>query len=294
MANQSIKKGIGIVGSITIDKIIHRDRSLIKLGGVPTYSGITYSRHGIKTYVVSNFADQDEFILDNLNQENVIVFSSKSEHTTRFTINMTGDDRFLELPQCAKPIETRQIITLNDKCAGLHLGPLHPFDIEADAINLLDKSPLTIFLDIQGYTRKIINHRVNLGISKDLAAGLRIARVVKATGTEVKAILDFYKMSLSKLMTKFKIHELVVTLGSKGGFVQKQDGKIFHYDAHKIDLVVDPTGAGDVFFAAYIVNRFSKGKDIPEACKYASQTAAQQVEGKYISADSLGWFKKMR
>ena len=95
-------------------------------------------------------------------------------------------------------------------------------------------------------------------------------------------------------MTKFKIHELVVTLGSKGGFVQKQDGKIFHYNAHKIKLAVDPTGAGDVFFAAYIVSRFSKGKDIPEACIYASQTAAQQVEGKYISADSLVCSKEMR
>jgi sugar/nucleoside kinase (ribokinase family) len=50
---------------------------------------------------------------------------------------------------------------------------------------------------------------------------------------------------------------------------------------------VDPTGSGDVFLAAYIVSRFVDKKDIPDACIYAAEIAARQVEGKYITIDQL-------
>ena len=58
-----IKKGIAVVGSTTIDKIVRENRSIFKLGGVTTYSGITYSRHGIDSYIVTNVAKQDRVVL---------------------------------------------------------------------------------------------------------------------------------------------------------------------------------------------------------------------------------------
>ena len=54
-----LEKGIGVVGSTTIDKIVAEDQSYLKLGGVTTYAGITYRRHGIPARIVSNLADQD-------------------------------------------------------------------------------------------------------------------------------------------------------------------------------------------------------------------------------------------
>ena len=291
MAMQLIKKGIGIVGSITIDKIVKENRGSTKLGGVTTYSGITYSRHGIKSYIVCNLADQDVLILNKLYKENIVIYNGDSKHTTSFISYIKGDERLLQLPQKARPIKPGQITAVMDNFDALHLGPLHPLDIEVEALNLMSNSQLAIFLDVQGYTRKIKNQKVYLSVSEHLAAGLRTAQVVKADGAEIKAILDFYQTSLAELTTKFKIQELVVTLGPKGGFVQKRDSKIIHYDACQIDSVVDSTGAGDVFFAAYLVSRFSDGKDIPSACRYASQIAARQVAGKYISEDRLGLFQ---
>ena len=79
----------------------------------------------------------------------------------------------------------------------------------------------------------------------------------------------------------------MVTFGDKGGFVQKQSGETFHYDAAMIKTPIDPTGAGDVFFAAYIASRMVDRKDIPDACIYAAKIAARQVEGKYITIDQL-------
>ena len=56
-----LKKGIGIVGSTTIDKIIAEDHSFLKLGGVTTYAGITYRRHGIPVFIISNIIDLSRF-----------------------------------------------------------------------------------------------------------------------------------------------------------------------------------------------------------------------------------------
>jgi hypothetical protein len=137
---KTLKKGIGIAGSTTIDKIVAEDQIYSKLGGVTTYAGITYRRHGIPVLIASNLAERDLKII--------------------------------------KELETTKIEVFND-----------------GAIN---------------------------------------------------------------------------------------------YVADPVNFQVAPTGAGDVFFAAYIVGRFSNNMHIPEACRYAARKAAQQVEGKYITINQLG------
>jgi sugar/nucleoside kinase (ribokinase family) len=129
--------------------------------------------------------------------------------------------------------------------------------------------------------------KVHRSVSVQMTAGLTLACIAKANEAEYHAILAFYQMTLAELMHCFKIEEFVVTLGDKGGFVQKQSGETFHYDAAIIKTPIDLTGAGDVFFAAYIASRMVARKDIPDACIYAAKIAARQVEGKYITKDVL-------
>ena len=105
--------------------------------------------------------------------------------------------------------------------------------------------------------------------------------------TEIADILAYFQMTLEELMHHFKIDEFLVTLGANGGFALRHGGEIVHYDAVPIKTPVDPTGAGDVFFSAYITSRFADGKNIPDACRHAARMAAHQVAGKYISLDGL-------
>lgn len=282
-----LKKGIGIVGSTTIDKIIAEDHSFLKLGGVTTYAGITYRRHGIPAFIISNIAEQDLEVIRKLHAEDILVFSAKSDVSTYFVNYTRGDIRYQELLQQAGPIRIEQIQTIIDRADGLHLGPLHPLDIEAGVLRSLHDSNLKIFLDVQGYTRQVKNKKVYRSVSVQMAAGLALAQIAKANEAEYHAILAFYQMTLAELMHCFKIEEFVVTLGDKGGFVQKQSGETFHYDAALIKKPVDPTGAGDVFLAAYIASRFADRKNIPDACIYAAEIAARQVAGKYIPIDQL-------
>lgn len=283
----TFKKGIAVVGSTTIDMNVDSDHSILKLGGVTTYSGLTYRRHGINTLIVSNLADQDLGILDRFYAENIVVCREESRHTTRFVNYIKGDNRSQNLQQQAEPIQVDQIYAVLDQVDSLHLGPLHPLDIEWEAAGFLNNSDRMIFLDIQGLTRMLKNKQICTAISEHMERALSIAHIVKANGAEYSALLDFYRMRPVELMSRFSLREIVVTLGRNGGFVQKRRGAAFHYQACKVEFPVDPTGAGDVFFAAYLVSRFVEKRDIYAACRYAARIAAQQVEGKYITADAL-------
>ena len=79
-----LKKGIGVVGSTTIDQIIAEDHNFLKLGGVTTYAGITYRRHGIPVFIISNVAEQDLEVMGKLHAEDILVFNANSDFSTYF------------------------------------------------------------------------------------------------------------------------------------------------------------------------------------------------------------------
>ena len=92
---------------------------------------------------------------------------------------------------------------------------------------------------------------------------------------------------MAELNTRINLR--IVTLRKRGGFVQKRSGDKIHYAADKIRSLEDPTGAGDVFLAAYIVGRFFRQKKFSEACSYAANLVAQQIAGNYIKKTPSSW-----
>lgn len=280
-------KGIAVVGSTTVDKIVGQNLRFLKIGGVTTYSGITYARHGLETLAVSNIARQDQEINDRLKKENIVVLNGKTETTTHFVNHINNEGRRQRLPFKAKPISRTQIANVLKRVSAVHLGALHPSDIDMDAINLLSDSNPYVILDVQGYVRSVRNQIVYPIVSEKLSDALMMAHIVKANKAEYDAILDFYKIDLIELMTRFKIEEFIVTLREKGGFVQKRTGDTIDYAADSLKSLQDPTGAGDVFLAAYIVGRFLQQKNISNACKYAASLVARQIAGDYIKKNTL-------
>ena len=280
-------KGIAVVGSTTIDEIVSPGSTVTKIGGVTAYGGITYSRHGIDTYVVSNISNKDQEIIERLEQEKISIINGQTNQTTRFVNDIRKDKGRQKVLDRASPIKLHQLLAISERIDGCHLGPLHPDDIAAEVPPSMPRLGIQIFLDIQGYTRKAVSNRVTAAVSKDLSSGLKAAHIIKANGAELKLVMDHYQKDLTEIMTCFEIKESVITLGQKGGWVQTLKGEKFKYSADRIECELDPTGAGDVFFAAYLLGRFVNNKDVPDACRYAAATAARQVEGRYISVERL-------
>jgi sugar/nucleoside kinase (ribokinase family) len=283
-----LEKGIAVIGSTTIDKNIYDNKNQLKIGGVTTYSGITYRRHGIVTRIVTNVAEQDLPILDKLDHEQIIIQNGTTTHTTQFINIFIGDQRRQKLPFTASPIKAYQIKGLLDAAGCVHLGPLHPMDIESGCINLLEEAKLPVFLDVQGYTRRIEDAEVYAGVANQIEASLKISRIVKANEYEFESVLQFFDIGLANLLARYNIEEFIVTQGRKGGFVLDNKNNEVRFNAVPVQSAGDPTGAGDIFFAAYVVGRFMKKMDISNACAYAAELTALQISGNYITEDRLG------
>ena len=288
-----IAKGIALVGSTTIDKIVHRDRSWFKIGGATTYAGITYSRHGIRTLAITNIAKCNPEIVKKLRKEKIRVASGQTEVTTHFINYLKNDNRRQKITQRAAPISCRQIQDKLKSVAWVHLGPLHPSDIDIQAIKSLNRRHLYVILDTQGLVRSVKKEIVYPAVSTHLTDALRISNLVKANNREYKAIVDFYQVDLSELMRRFKIEEFIVTSGKNGGFIKTIYGETVQYKAYKANKtaaamsIEDVTGAGDIFLAAYVIGRILNRQMIAEASQYAAKLVARQIGGNYIEPEVL-------
>ncbi|MBE9546617.1 MAG: hypothetical protein IMF10_03855 [Proteobacteria bacterium] len=283
-------RSVAVIGSATIDRITQGGKSVCRLGGVVTYGGLTFKRHGIETVVVTNVADRDESILKALHEGSIRVFRGHTGNTTHFInhVDINTDSRWQEMPAKADPITASQVVSVLDDVDHLHIGALHPFDIDQEVIESLNKTNLLISMDVQGYVRYREGSRIRHRVSDNLAGALSCAGIVKADETELATILDSYKMDLAGLMRAYTIDEMVVTAGARrGGFIRNSAGDEIHYDAEPVESPACTVGAGDVFFAAYLVHRFYRGKGISVSSGLAASLAARQSEGRHISAKTL-------
>jgi sugar/nucleoside kinase (ribokinase family) len=138
-----------------------------------------------------------------------------------------------------------------------------------------------VSLDVQGYLRHVENNKVSCKVSDHLAEALLCSTLVKAASEELEVILGCYGMSIEDLIRTYDLREAIVTAGRRGGYVVTASN-VVSYQAKAVEHKVDPTGAGDVFFASYLASRLHARQSIEEACERAASLAARQVEGRYI------------
>lgn len=276
-----------VIGSATIDEIKQNGITILKMGGVVTYGGIAFQRHGLQTSVVCNIAKQDDGLFRIFGEQDIQLFNGVTETTTVFINWVNRDERRQEMPVQAAPITADQAVRAIEGADLVHLGPLHPADIETDVLTLLAKRGIAITLDVQGFVRQVDKGQVRVGVSDHLHHALLASSVIKADRTELQAILSARQIGIEELIDLYRLNEVIVTDGPEGGRVISASGEVVNYEAARVHQVVDTVGAGDVFFGAYVVSRLRERRGIRESCEYAALVAAQQVQGRYITEDAL-------
>jgi len=265
---------VAVVGSATIDRVVDDGVEVYKRGGVVMYAGLSFAQLGISTKILSNVAAADEAMLALLYQRGIEVHTGDSAQTTHFVNYIAGNARRQELLARASPIVAAQLGPVLADVQHVHLGPLYPGDIETAALAVI-AADCRVSLDIQGYARQLEGQQIVEQISGDLFPALQRADYIKASA------------ELERLMADCEITECVVTEGSHGGWVVGQAGQRTDFKAAPVATVMDPTGAGDVFFAAYLTRRLHQGEASGEAARFAADLAARHVEGVFIEAEAL-------
>lgn len=150
--------------------------------------------------------------------------------------------------------------------AGANLG-LTPDDVTKDALDGVNHVHVALGrMEIIDAAKQLSK---SLGLTISVDGGSPLAKKGLEVISEVMNDVDVWFMNsfearelgkndniakaVNNIISRIKVKELIVTLGSRGAMLFK-DGEIKYSDAFKV-TPVDTTGAGDVFAASYIVAR---------------------------------------
>lgn len=271
-----------VAGSITVDElVVDGQRRGRKLGGVPLYAGLTLRRHGITVRVVSHACREHAAEIQRvLGDADVVWLGGRDMQCTEFVNTIgPGDARSQELRSVAPPIRASDLRGALGEQPLVYVAPLHGQDVAEDVLTLLEGLRSRVVLDVQGLVRSGRIGVVESEVSPMLAPALNAASIVKASEIELEVVSDALGVDASGIVHRFGVEELIVTAAASGGRVYTPAAPPYAFPARPVAKVRDPTGAGDVFLAAYLIGRRSTGLTIEAACAGAAEQAARQVEG---------------
>ncbi|MBS7287241.1 MAG: hypothetical protein KIH01_00435 [Candidatus Freyarchaeota archaeon] len=281
-----------VIGHLTLDVVsppgggLHRS-----MGGPPFYGGLTARRLGAKVAVVSRVAsgEHQSMFTSVFREAGVSAFILGGEETTCFEIYYGGGGRKLRLASRAEdllfgdvPVEALDSSTV---LLSPVAGELSLEFVEA-ASRYCRKRGVLVAGDLQGFTRVFFEDGT-VSFRQPEEEFFGFFDVVKGSEREVKAVAgcDSVREALAWI-AGFGPKVVVATLGERGALLLSE-GLLFRVYSLKPGKVVDPTGAGDAFIAAFLVG-YAWLMSLEDCLKLASSAATCVVERKLPLGDVSG------
>lgn len=248
-----------IIGHITKDQI----EGGYRLGGTAVYGGVLAHRMGLKVALYT--AGASDLALDFL--DGIEIINQPGPGTTTFINEYTPDGRVQRLLDRAETLDCGQIPPVWMQSKIIHLAPVAG-EIPLSAGGMFPDQNLGYSL--QGWMR-----------TWDEGGRIFPAPLPALDQPVPDQAIGFLSLEdlgneLSRLESIQKIFpQLALTMGPEGVEFHAS-GRVMGVPAPKTPEV-DPTGAGDIFAAAFLVFRHIDGKTIEESARLANTLAAASV-----------------
>ena len=163
---------------------------------------------------------------------------------------------------------------LPDEIDAFILNPLNAYDFPLETVDYLKSFNVPIYMSIQGFLRypgeKIDEDNYSIAL-KNSDETEKIISSVEAL------FLDESEYSIlvgENDINDFNISEIIITNGSKGSRIISD--KEYKIEAVKCDNVIDSTGCGDTYMAAYISKKLTT-KSVLKSANFASKIASDKL-----------------
>jgi hypothetical protein len=222
---------------------------------------------------VHTSASYEPGLIDTLS--GALVARVPAEYTTCFVNDYSSGKRVQTIESVADKLTYDQILPEWRNPPVVHLGPLCQ---ELDTA-IVDRFPRSLIgVTPQGWLRGWGDDGVVHPVEwADAARVLRKANVVVISEHDVADVLEIREWANRARM-------LVVTMGERGCDVYRQGGgEPFHSPAFKSGSESDPTGAGDVFAAAFLWHLHKSAGDWKTAADWGNCVASFAVEKRGVA-----------
>lgn len=270
------------VGHFSVDNItpLHAKSPKRVLGGPPTYVSLSAARLGASVSVVSKVGeDFPNHYVEWLKTQGVDLSwlqQVKGASTTQFVLSYTDSERRLRLKSRAPDIFVEDIPT-STRAKAIHVAPIAN-EISHDVVNELGERTTILSLDQQGFAR-FFDKQGNMHLKPWKAQRLlEHVDICKSSAEEIQMVTGLKNPRLAmKRLHNFGVEIVLVTKGVKGSILLFED-VFYEISACKSRVVLDPTGAGDVYIGAFLAEYVRCEKPLWCACVGAA-AASFVVEG---------------
>lgn len=268
------------VGHVTRDRVRIGEDERDQPGGSAWYLGLALRCLGRNTAVVTRLAARDEALLAELEAAGARLHRIHGPRTTVFENTYVGgdpDQRVQRVEAVAEPFEAEDLGDL--RARAFHLGPLTSEDMSAEFVAAVSaRGP--VWLDLQGLVRRVTGHEISNGPWPGLEEALQHTAVAKADDAEAALLTGEAdpERAAARLegMLGVAPREAVVTLGRRGSLI-RAGGRLHRVATVPARQVVDATGCGDTWLAAYLHRRLASD-DVAAAGAFASAASTLALE----------------
>jgi len=250
------------IGHVTYD--IYPGERLI--GGSAAYSSLTAYKLGLSTGIITSRGL--DFSCDGL-LKGINITGSVSPHTTTFYNSYHHGKRKQIINEIANSIKKAQVPPGWDKAKIVHICPVAD-EVDPEIFNIFKDS--LVCLTPQGLMRK--------WDEKGQVYPKKWIPIFKVSShVDVLIFSEEDIATFPEVLEKYKslINIVILTRGAEGSILYWR-GKEFIFSAFKTEEK-DPTGAGDVFAAAFLVKYYQTDDPI-QSSRFANCVASFAVEGK--------------
>lgn len=274
---------IALIGPLSKDRVIKENMMHKSAGGPVYYQSSVMKSLKINVSALITLSKSDKTLLKEFGK-NIEIIPSFRNKTIEFQNIYPTDDPDFRIQKAnipCNPITVEDMMDFNlEDVEVILLGPLCPYDIPLETIEFLSKFNIPLYLGAQGYLRHLKGDEIVLSPWNDFKKFLKFIKILFLDENEAKIILDedISLTETAKILASFGPEEVIITCGSHGAVIySKKLDKTYKIPAFKADHVVDPTGLGDMFMAAYSVRKLEI--EDPEECGiFAAAAAAIKLE----------------
>jgi sugar/nucleoside kinase (ribokinase family) len=275
---------IAVVGHLAIDTIIlpSRTKPFVILGGAAAYTSFAAKSLDATASVISKVGGNfPEAYLWWLGQEGIDlsgVTKSASEPTTCFELSYSKDlsERTLKL-KSKGPALSPDDVPKDFRAKAIHIAPIAD-EIPYELVECLKDRGDVLSLDPQGLLR---NFDEKGNVTENASVDNRIFSLIniyKSSQNEIYALTGESELKPAiKAIHDVGVETVIVTMGAKGS-VLSVEGAQYNIECCTPQVLVDPTGAGDVFIGSFLTE-YLRQKESLWCASVGSAAASCVVEG---------------
>jgi sugar/nucleoside kinase (ribokinase family) len=275
---------VAVVGHFSVDtlKLPTRKAPFVVLGGSATYTSFAAKTLDASVNVISRVGGSfPQAYLWWLEQEGINISAVKrypDEPTTGFELEYSQDfaERKLKLKNKGNPL-TLEDLPKDFRAKAVHLAPIAN-EISLEVAEQLKKCADVLSLDPQGLIRSFDEQG---NVAEDAIVDghiFSLVNIFKSSHNEIYALTGEKELKPAlKTIHDIGVETVIVTLGAKGS-VLSVEGAQYDIAACPSQVLVDPTGAGDVFMGGFLTE-YLRQKESLWCAAVGSAAASCVVEG---------------